>query len=357
MSKFPCISQSAPPPFQELAGELNRRCSATRARLQPGQLSSTHDRAFCPCGGSSGLQAAESTPASLFRKQSTRLTHRAGYAKLSGAHCQSSIVYCEAQRSRPMPQSDGWSREQLLIALKLYCEIPFGKMHSRNPEIIRYAKLIHRTPGSLAMKLTNFASLDPAIVSTGRKGLTKASKADKEIWSETTSDWGHIAAEIDQTVRRLAPTAAEQKVPDPPEADADYSGLTKTALIEARVGQRFFRQAVLSAYDFKCCVTGLAAQELLVASHIVPWRADPSNRLNPRNGLCLSALHDRAFDQGLIAISESFHLLLSPRISKIKPNRYIDDAFLAYADKLIQIPAKFAPDPAFLKYHRENLFR
>ena len=89
-----------------------------------------------------------------------------------------------------MPQNDGWSREQLIIALKLYCEIPFGKMHSRNPEIVRYAKLIHRSPGSLAMKLTNFASLDPKIFSTGRRGLTKVSKADREIWDEMTSDWG-----------------------------------------------------------------------------------------------------------------------------------------------------------------------
>ncbi len=255
-----------------------------------------------------------------------------------------------------MPQNNGWSREQLLIALKLYCEIPFGRMSSGNSEIIRFSKLIHRTPSSLAMKLTNLASLDPKIVSTGRKGLTNASKADKEIWNEMTSDWGHIAVEINQTVQELAPTTTNQEVPEPPQIGADFTGLTKTTLIEARVGQRFFRQAVLSAYDFKCCITGLAAQELLVASHIVPWRADSNNRLNPRNGLCLSALHDRAFDQGLITISENFHLLLSSRISKLKPNRYIDDAFLVYADKPIEIPAKFVPDSAFLKYHRENLF-
>jgi predicted restriction endonuclease len=229
-------------------------------------------------------------------------------------------------------------------------------MSSGNSEIIRFSKLIHRTPSSLAMKLTNLASLDPKIVSTGRKGLTNASKADKEIWNEMTSDWGHIAVEINQTVQELAPTTTNQEVPEPPQIGADFTGLTKTTLIEARVGQRFFRQAVLSAYDFKCCITGLAAQELLVASHIVPWRADSNNRLNPRNGLCLSALHDRAFDQGLITISENFHLLLSSRISKLKPNRYIDDAFLVYADKPIEIPAKFVPDSAFLKYHRENLF-
>ena len=255
-----------------------------------------------------------------------------------------------------MPQNDGWTREQLIVALKLYCEIPFGKMDHRNREIIRYAKLIGRTPSALAMKLTNFASLDPKIVSTGRRGLTKTSKADREIWNEMTSDWGHIANEINQTVQRLAPTVTDQETLESPQADSDYTGLTKTTLIEARVGQRFFRQAVLSAYDFKCCITGLAAKELLVASHIVPWRTDSSHRLNPRNGLCLSALHDRAFDQGLITISENFHLLLSSRISEMKPNRYTDDAFLAYADKPIAIPAKFVPDPVFLKYHRENLF-
>ncbi len=255
-----------------------------------------------------------------------------------------------------MPQNDGWSREQLIIALKLYCEIPFGKMHSRNPEIVRYAKLIHRSPGSLAMKLTNFASLDPKIFSTGRRGLTKVSKADREIWDEMTSDWGHIATEINQTVQRLAPAATDKETLESTETDADYTGFTKTTLVEARIGQRFFRETVLSAYDFKCCITGLAVQELLVASHIVPWRADSSIRLNPRNGLCLSALHDRAFDQGLITISESFHLLLSPRISEVKPNRYIDDAFLAYADKPIRMPGKFVPNLAFLKYHREALF-
>lgn len=60
-----------------------------------------------------------------------------------------------------------WTREQRLIAFALYCRTPFGKMHSRNPEIIKLAQLLGRTPGSLAMKLVNFASLDPAITSTG----------------------------------------------------------------------------------------------------------------------------------------------------------------------------------------------
>lgn len=47
-------------------------------------------------------------------------------------------------------------------------------------------------------------------------------------------------------------------------------------------------------------MSGLAEPRLLIASHIVPWSKDKTNRLNPSNGLCLSAIHDRAFDQGFI---------------------------------------------------------
>jgi len=58
-----------------------------------------------------------------------------------------------------MPVRNGWTRQQLLVAFKLYCQMPFGKMHSRNPEIIKYADFIGRTPSALAMKLTNTSNM------------------------------------------------------------------------------------------------------------------------------------------------------------------------------------------------------
>lgn len=256
-----------------------------------------------------------------------------------------------------MPKKDGWSREQLIIALKLYCEMPFGKMHSRNPEIIRYAKLIGRTPSALAMKLTNLASLDPEIRSTGRKGLSKASQADRDIWEEMTSDWNRLASEIAQVERSFSGIGLPgEPNEEPNDIPTSYAGETRSALIEARIGQSFFRRSVLSAYEFKCCITGIAIPELLVASHIVPWRADPSNRLNPKNGLCLSAIHDRAFDLGLIAISDDRRLLLSNRLRHSGANSYIGYSFRSYAGKTITLPEKFPPDSEFLKYHRENVF-
>lgn len=234
-----------------------------------------------------------------------------------------------------MPKRDSWQRNELLIALKLYCELPFGKMHSRNPEIQRYAEILGRTPSALAMKLTNFASLDPQITATGRRGLSGASKADREIWDEMTSDWPRLAKEVSEIQSALpGPNLkAKQYL-----TEQDYTGRTRTTLTKSRIGQDFFRKAVLSAYEFRCCITGLQMPALLVASHIIPWRDDESIRLNPRNGLCLSAIHDRAFDQGLIAISDDFRLLLSPRIQKMKATPYLASTFSFYEGEQIALP-------------------
>jgi predicted restriction endonuclease len=173
-----------------------------------------------------------------------------------------------------------------------------------------------------------------------------------------TSDWDRLASEITRVERIYAgghpPQESKEELSD---SAADYSGETRSRMIEARIGQGFFRRSVLSAYAFKCCITGIAIPELLVASHIVPWRDNPSNRLNPRNGLCLSAIHDRAFDQGLIAFSDDLRLLVSSRLRLGGANSYIGHTFRSYAGKAATPPDKFGPDSDFLKYHRENIFK
>jgi len=254
-----------------------------------------------------------------------------------------------------MPKREGWTRKQLIVALKLYCEIPFGRMHSRNPEIIRYAKFIHRTPSALAMKLTNFASLDPKITVSGRKGLSAVSRSDRAIWEEMTSNWPRLADEIASVESPLGGQKPHEPYLD--DCTEEFIGRTKSTVVEVRIGQTFFRNAVLSAYEFRCCITGLSIPELLIASHIIPWRDDRANRLNPKNGLCLSAVHDRAFDLGFIAISDDLCLLLSTRLREMKSEAYVKNTFCVYEGQPISLPKKFYPDLGFLKYHRENLFR
>ncbi len=252
-----------------------------------------------------------------------------------------------------------WLRYELLIAFDLYCRTPFGKMDSRNPEIIKLAGLLGRTPGSLAMKLVNFASLDPAITSTGRVGLKAASKADRAIWAEFHEDWDSLATESAVALAALSPTekASDELAALPDVApEASYEGATKQVVTAVRVKQAFFRRAVLASYSGRCCMSDLAEPKLLIASHIVPWGIDKSNRLNPRNGLCLSALHDRAFDLGLISVSASFQVLVSKKLRKQFENALVASAFAEIENKPIHLPEKFRPEQEFLKWHRENPF-
>jgi putative restriction endonuclease len=259
-------------------------------------------------------------------------------------------------------KSSNWSREQLLVAFNLYCQMSFGRMHARNPEIIHIAERIGRTPSSLAMKLTNIASLDPAITSTGRSGLPGASKLDKAMWDEMQGDWEHFAlasqAAID-AVERASPFIVEQAAAEytaHTEEETDYSAENKFVYTQIRRGQNFFRRSVISAYQGRCCITGLSDPRLLVASHIIPWRADQHNRLNPRNGLCLSALHDKAFDQGLFTLTNDLKVKTSRDMKTMASNRFAEDWLIKLDGRSIELPEKFRPMEDFIDWHRKNVF-
>lgn len=250
-----------------------------------------------------------------------------------------------------------WSRKELLVAFNLYCQMPFGKMHRGNPEIIWLARLIGRTPSSVAMKLVNFASLDPAITSTGRAGLGNASAGDRTIWGEFHEDWESLALESKKILDELSKSAALSKrnafelVDD---STINYEGLTKAVTVEVRVKQAFFRKAVLSSYRNRCCISKIQEPKLLVASHIVPWSEDIQNRLNPRNGLCLSTLHDRAFDQFLITVTLDYQIQVSKKLKLQKDNPVLDIAFIKMHGKKITLPEKFWPDEEFLAWHNRK---
>jgi hypothetical protein len=253
-----------------------------------------------------------------------------------------------------------WTKEQLKLAFHLYCQLPFGRLHSRNPEIIQLAKLIGRTSDALAMKLVNFASLDPAITSTGRKGLKGASNLDREVWAEFHADWEKLALECTQLniqLRKNAgaePVVVELDIAEQEELQ-DFTGETKRVMTEQRVKQHFFRRAVLSSYRGRCCISGLSDARLLTASHIVPWSNDKANRLNPSNGLCLSAIHDKAFDRGLISISNNYEVILSKQL-KQNDDAFVAQIFLPLEGRRIELPEKFIPSIAFLTRHRDEIF-
>lgn len=255
--------------------------------------------------------------------------------------------------------SGRWTKDQLKLAFHLYCQLPFGKLHSRNPEIIELANLIGRTPSAMAMKLVNFASLDPAITNTGRSGLGNASALDREIWDDFHTDWEGLAIEC-ETLRQqfgLSPAfdvSAVAKI-DEVQIPDDFTGETRRAFAEQRIKQDFFRRAVLASYRGRCCMSGLSEPRLLIASHIVPWSKDKANRLNPSNGLCLSAIHDRAFDKGLITLSDDWKIVLSEELRK-RDEPFVQSVLKPLAGRAIEIPERFIPDVAFLQRHRTEVF-
>lgn len=255
-----------------------------------------------------------------------------------------------------------WTRDELLIALNLYHKLTFGQMHHRQPAIIALAAKLGRGANSLAMKLSNFASLDPALKMRGIKGLTGASAQDRTVWAEFHENLSEAAPASEEAFQRLfaAPTDGEVEVTatEGIKQRVMPTGATeRTASVKVRRGQTYFRDAVLNNYGGRCGVTGLAVRELLIASHILPWGKCEAERLNVRNGIALSRLHDAAFDVGLITFDSEMRLQLSRRLKAHLPQKTVEECFVAYERQPLQL-AKDAvlPEEKFLAIHRKTVF-
>jgi len=252
-----------------------------------------------------------------------------------------------------MPNStQRWTNTQLKLAFYLYCQLPFGKLHSNNPHIKKMAAFIGRTSNALAMKLVNFASLDPAIRSTGRKGLRNASQADQKIWDLFHNDWNALAEECETLLQNNSSIFKIENIHE----SNDFTGETRDIITKARIGQNFFRRSVLAGYEGICCMSGVSIPELLIASHIIPWANTKENRLNPSNGLCLSAIHDRAFDKGLISVDTNYKIIISKKL-KLYKNIHQIDILIHLEGKEITLPKKFYPNKDFLSWHNIHVFK
>lgn len=254
-----------------------------------------------------------------------------------------------------------WTHDELLLVMNLYCRLPFGQFDQRNSQVQQLAGWIRRTPSSVAMKLSNLASLDPVHQSRGVKGMSGASNLDRQIWAEFHADWSRMAAESEALWRTTAEQHQSPVTSDHDALDNDaapkFEGATDTTRIVAvRLAQSFFRRTVLASYERRCCITDIALPQLLIASHIVPWSSHAEQRTNPRNGLCLSRLHDAAFDRGLITFDEDCRLVLSKPLKEAVTNAVLTASFARYEGERARLPTKFAPDAALLRHHREYVF-
>ena len=132
-------------------------------------------------------------------------------------------------------------------------------------------------------------------------------------------------------------------------------GKERIAQTKVRVTQSRFRKWILAIYGGKCCMTGLAVPQILRASHISAWSEDAANRMNPSNGLCLSATYDAAFDKHLISFDEDFRLVLSRSIRDFCTDKIHKEYFLAYEGHQIHMPNRFLPDKQLMAKHLGQL--
>jgi putative restriction endonuclease len=250
-----------------------------------------------------------------------------------------------------------WTREELILAFSLYLKLPFGKFHHGNPEIIHLAKILDRTPNSIAMRLSNFASVDPFHQKRGVKGLTGGLRQVEPIWNEFINNKEDLLFESERILANLEKQTIETKFAEILSGTENLKGETKIREVKTRVNQNVFRQIVLSNYNRKCAITGIDLPDLLVASHIIPWSQNEEERLNPENGICLSALYDRAFDKGLIGITEKYQIVLSSELKINEKKKFYLSSFGNLSGCTLQLPQKYLPRKEFLQFHLDTVFR
>lgn len=250
-----------------------------------------------------------------------------------------------------------WSREETILAFELYCRTPFGKIGKTNPDIIELSSVLGRTPSAVALKMSNLASCDPILKARNISGMSHTSSLDSVVFEEFYNNLQELKVQSSLIKSEMGACESESAYIEK-ELEHIKPGEYKERLRKERIGQYFFRQAILNSYSGRCCITKLDNRALLVASHIKPWAVslEKTERTNPQNGLCLNAFHDQAFDKGLITVNKNYKVIVSTQLSKSKMDDQTRDWLKYYDGKEIMLPDKFIPAKEFLEYHNDVVF-
>jgi len=245
-----------------------------------------------------------------------------------------------------------WSKDETIVAFNVYCKIPFKSSSKTNPTVIKYAKILGRTPSALNMKIGNIGRLDPDLKDRGIVGLGHGAKLEEEVWHEFYGDPGRLAYESEKIIARLTDQSIEKS------ADIDVAdlpqGTEREALVKQRVNQSFFRSAVISSYNYHCCVSGIGNPALLEACHIVDWSNGVTERTDPRNGLCLNPLFHKAYDKFLMAITPDLTIVVSEEMIDNTEEPVFKEYLCGINGRKIISPDKFQPKREFLEIHYEQ---
>lgn len=257
-----------------------------------------------------------------------------------------------------------WSREEFILAMNLYTKIRYGQFNARNSEVIKLAKLLDRTPGAVAYKLVHFSGLDPFHKNRGLKGLANPGNNAIEIYNEFKNNWDEMLYESEVLLAKYQNQTIEDVFLEKEELkkiNADIllgkQGIDVQRIVKTRINQSLFRKVVINNYSNSCAICGLDIEGLLVASHILKWSDNQTQRLNPENGLCLCNIHDKAFEVGYIGIQNDYKIIISKELNQVKEKETFNALFKRHENKCINLPDKFYPNITFLEEHLSYTFK
>jgi putative restriction endonuclease len=250
-----------------------------------------------------------------------------------------------------------WIREEFILVFNLYLQLPFGKLDRKTREVQELAEIINRTASSVAFVLTAFAGVDPFHIRRGITGMQGSQKQCKPIFDEFISNRDELYFESERILAERQHSTIEEKfVEILKDLDlTDKKGEVRIREVKTRVNQHLFRRIVLNNFSNTCAISGINQNELLRASHIIPWAENAEERLNPQNGLCLSSLYDTAFDKFLISIDDNFNVVISPLLKKKSNEAFYEPFFGKFENKKIRDYNKYEPNKDFLKWHLDRL--
>jgi putative restriction endonuclease len=124
--------------------------------------------------------------------------------------------------------------------------------------------------------------------------------------------------------------------------------------VKTRLNQNVFRRMLMDIYNQSCCITGLNIPQVNRASHIISWADDASKRLDPSNGLYLSATYDAAFDKNLISLDDDYRIILANDIKDHFTRASVNEYFVKKEGQVINLPYKYLPNKEYLAHHRSK---
>ena len=243
-----------------------------------------------------------------------------------------------------------WTKEEFILTLDLYFRMPFGQIDKRNPDIIKMAELINRTPSSVAMRLCNYANCDPELKARGVKGLAGGYSQCIPYWNQYANKRGDLATAAMKCRKRLIESAF-------PENDEAYNHMSEWDSLVNELYDYKFQSVVKKNYHDRCAVSGLMASQFLVACHIVPSMDTEESTIDASNGILMTLIYARAFTEGLIGFDANYKIHLS---SELKSHQFdkgyyslfkkYDGAELGIKDVIIK------PNPEYLEWHMDTIF-